>query len=178
MAQGGRDKRHIDDVEPRLRREVDLLRKRGVSYEEQCGEGAGDRHCVSRSAADESLQFVDRVDLLRLGQLGKLAQPTITATGKRIPGLKLDNPRQLALMHALVRFTHIAAANSFATAELYPRVLAALGSGADRYTLASLAPQATLTARTFVPVTDFATNRWILYAQSLNRQVRNNITKH
>ncbi len=76
--------------------------------------------------------FIDR------GQLGKLAQPTITATGKRIPGLKLDNPRQLALMHALVRFTHIAAANSFATAELYPRVLAALGSGAERYTLASL----------------------------------------
>ena len=77
--------------------------------------------------------FIDR------GQLGKLAQPTITATGKRIPGLKLDNPRQLALMHALVRFSHIAAANSFATAELYPRVLAALGSGAERYTLASLA---------------------------------------
>ena len=76
--------------------------------------------------------FIDR------GQLGKLAQPTITATGKRIPGLKLDNPRQLALMHALVRFSHIAAANSFTTAELYPRVLAALGSGADRYTLASL----------------------------------------
>ena len=41
-------------------------------------------------------------------------------------------------MHALVRFSHIAAANSFTTAELYPRVLAALGSGADRYTLASL----------------------------------------
>jgi len=76
--------------------------------------------------------FIDR------GQLGRLAQPTITATGKRIPGLKLDNPRQLALMHALVRFSHIAAANSFTTAELYPGVLAALGSDPDRYTLASL----------------------------------------
>jgi hypothetical protein len=76
--------------------------------------------------------FIDR------GQLRKLAQPTVTATGKRIPGLKLDNPRQLALMHALVRFSHIAAANSFTTAELYPSVLAALGSGAERYTLASL----------------------------------------
>ena len=76
--------------------------------------------------------FIDR------GQLRKLAQPTITATGKRIPGLKLDNPRQLALMHALVRFSHIAAANGFTTAELYPQVLAALGSGSDRYTLASL----------------------------------------
>ena len=67
-----------------------------------------------------------------------LAQPTISAAGKRIPGLKLDNPRQLALMHALVRFSHIAAANSFTTAELYPGVLDALGAGADRYTLASL----------------------------------------
>jgi hypothetical protein len=41
--------------------------------------------------------FVDR------RQLRNLAQPTLTATGKRIPGLKLDNPRQLALMHTLVR---------------------------------------------------------------------------
>jgi hypothetical protein len=76
--------------------------------------------------------FIDR------GQLQKLAQPTITPTGKRIPGLKLDNPRQLALMHALVRFAHIAAGNSFTTAELHPRVIKALGGSADRYTLAAL----------------------------------------
>src|SRR5208282_6246288 len=65
--------------------------------------------------------FVDR------GQLRKLAEPTVTSTGKRIPGLKLDHPRQLALMHALVRFAHIAAGNTFAPAELHPRVVAALG---------------------------------------------------
>ncbi len=41
-------------------------------------------------------------------------------------------------MHALVRFSHIAAANSFTTADLLPRVLDALGSGGGRYTLASL----------------------------------------
>ncbi len=76
--------------------------------------------------------FIDR------GQLRKLAQPTITATGKRIPGLRLDNARQLALMHALVRFSHIAAANRFTTADLLPRVLDALGSDGARYTLASL----------------------------------------
>src|SRR5262249_12625771 len=58
--------------------------------------------------------FVDR------GQLRKLAEPSITATGKRIPGLKLDHPRQLALMHALVRFAHIAAGNTFTTAEIHP----------------------------------------------------------
>jgi hypothetical protein len=51
--------------------------------------------------------FVDR------GQLRKLAEPTITSAGKRIPGLKLDHPWQLALMHALVRFAHVAAGNTF-----------------------------------------------------------------
>ena len=61
--------------------------------------------------------FVDR------GQLRNLAQPTVLPGGKRVPGLKLDNPRQLALMHALVRFAHIAAGNTFTTAELYPHVL-------------------------------------------------------
>lgn len=76
--------------------------------------------------------FIDR------GQMRKLAQPTITAAGKRIPGFKLDNPRQLALMHALVRFSHLAAANGFTTAELHPRVVDALGCTADQYTLASL----------------------------------------
>jgi hypothetical protein len=76
--------------------------------------------------------FVDR------GQLRKLAEPTVLPSGKRIPGLKLDNPRQLALMHALVRFAHIAAGSTFTTAELYPHVLAALQMSADQYSLASL----------------------------------------
>ena len=76
--------------------------------------------------------FVDR------GQLRKLAEPTITATGKRIPGLKLDHPRQLALMHALVRFAHIAAGNTFTTAEIHPAVIEALGCDPNHYTLSSL----------------------------------------
>jgi hypothetical protein len=76
--------------------------------------------------------FIDR------GQLRKLTQPTITASGKRIPGLKLDNPRQLAVMHALVRFAHIAAGNTFTPAEIHPHVIDALGSSPERYTLASL----------------------------------------
>src|SRR5260370_1778941 len=76
--------------------------------------------------------FVDR------GQLRKLAEPTVTSTGKRIPGLKLDHPRQLALMHALIRFAHIAAGNTFTTAEIRPAVIAALGFAPESYTLASL----------------------------------------
>jgi hypothetical protein len=76
--------------------------------------------------------FVDR------GQLHRLAEPTITPSGKRIPGLKLDHPRQLALMHALVRFAHIAAGRTFSTAEIHPHVLEALGATAQTYSLASL----------------------------------------
>src|SRR5712664_3133503 len=76
--------------------------------------------------------FVDR------GQLRKLTKPTLTPTGKRVPGLKLDNPRQLALMHALVRFAQIPAARTFSTAEIYPHAVAALGSTTEQYSLASL----------------------------------------
>ena len=76
--------------------------------------------------------FVDR------GQLRQLAEPTLTPSGKRIPGLKLDNPRQLALMHALVRFAHIAAANTFSTAQIHPHVVDALGCTTEHYSLASL----------------------------------------
>lgn len=41
-------------------------------------------------------------------------------------------------MHALVRFAHIAAGNTFTTAEIHPYVIKALECPSDRYTLASL----------------------------------------
>jgi hypothetical protein len=76
--------------------------------------------------------FVDR------GQLRKLSQPTILPNRKRIPGLKLDHPRQLALMHALVRFSHIAAQRTFTTPEIYADMLRALKTTPKHYSLASL----------------------------------------
>jgi hypothetical protein len=76
--------------------------------------------------------FLDR------GHLRKLAEPTVLPKGKRIPGLKLDHPRQLALMHALVRFAHIAAGNTFTTADIYPRTVEALGVPPTEYSLSSL----------------------------------------
>jgi hypothetical protein len=76
--------------------------------------------------------FVDR------GQLRTLAAPTVLPSGKRIPGLKLDHPPQLALMHALVCFAHIPAQQTFTTTELYPKTLAALGVPATNYTLNAL----------------------------------------
>jgi hypothetical protein len=76
--------------------------------------------------------FVDR------GQLRRFSQPTQTKKGKRIPGLKLDHPRQLALMQALVRFAHLAAGGIFTTRELHPQVAQALGLAPDQYKLTSL----------------------------------------
>ena len=79
--------------------------------------------CDSYLGAQQDIleTFIDR------GQLRQLTQPTILASGKRVPGLKLDNPRQLALMHALVRFAHLAAGNTFTTADIHSHVLAARG---------------------------------------------------
>jgi hypothetical protein len=76
--------------------------------------------------------FVDR------GQLRQLAEPTRLTNGKRIPGLKLDHPRQLALMHALVRFARLASGDTFTTRDLHPAAAAALDVATDQYRLASL----------------------------------------
>jgi hypothetical protein len=76
--------------------------------------------------------FVDR------GQLRRLSEPTVMENGKRIPGLKLDHPRQLAVMHALVRFANIAAGSQFYTRDLHSHVADALGTTTAEYTLASL----------------------------------------
>jgi hypothetical protein len=76
--------------------------------------------------------FVDR------GQLRKLAEPTVLPNRKRVPGLKLDHPRQLAIMHALVRFSHIAVGNTFTTAEIHTHAMEALETTDNHYNLSSL----------------------------------------
>jgi hypothetical protein len=76
--------------------------------------------------------FVDR------RQLQQLAAPTLLPSGKRIPGLRLNHPRQLAVMHAVVRFAHIAAGSTFTTRELHREAAAALGCAPESYSLASL----------------------------------------
>ena len=69
------------------------------------------------------------------GQLRKLAEPTITATGKRIPGLKLDNAATCA--HARSRALHPHRCRQ----QLYdgrssPQSPRCLGADGGRYTLA------------------------------------------
>jgi hypothetical protein len=76
--------------------------------------------------------FVDRE------QLRKLTQPTLLPNGRRIPGLKLDHPRQLALMHSLVRFCYLAAEGTFRTCDLYPQTLQTLHMTPEQYKLGSL----------------------------------------
>ena len=76
--------------------------------------------------------FIDR------GQLRKLAEPTVLPNGRRIPGLKLDHPRLLAVMHALVRFANVAANGRFTTVDLYGPALHTLGVADAQYSLASL----------------------------------------
>ncbi len=68
------------------------------------------------------------------GQLRKRAEPTIPANGKRLPGFKLDHPRQLAVMHALVRLAHIAAGAGFGSVDVYTPALEALGAKPTEYT--------------------------------------------
>lgn len=76
--------------------------------------------------------FLDR------GELRKLGEPTVLPNGKRIPGLKVDHPRQLALMSSLVRFSHVAAGDTFTTAELRVGVAEALGIPVERCARGSL----------------------------------------
>lgn len=76
--------------------------------------------------------FVDR------GQLRRLTEPTVLPNGKRIPGLKLDHARQRALMQALVRFSHIAAGDTFSSAEIHADTAKALGRTVSDYKLAAL----------------------------------------
>src|SRR5438876_8165022 len=75
--------------------------------------------------------FVDREELRQL------TQPTLLPNGRRIPGLKLDQPRQLALMHSLVRFCYLAAEGTFTTRDLYPQTLQALRRAPEEYKLGS-----------------------------------------
>ncbi|HVO63560.1 MAG TPA: hypothetical protein VMT53_21730 [Terriglobales bacterium] len=87
---------------------------------------------IQRDIQDIPEIFVHR------GPLRQLAATTILPAGKRIPGLKLDRPRRLALMHPLVRFSHIAAGSAFTTAGIYPYVAEAPGNSPSPYSLASL----------------------------------------
>lgn len=72
------------------------------------------------------------------GHLQQLTLATVTPTGRRVPGLKLQDTRLLAVMQALTCFTWLAGRGSFRTVDLLPRVLEALGQTTLAYTLGRL----------------------------------------
>jgi hypothetical protein len=52
------------------------------------------------------------------GQLQRLRQPTVSAAGRRTPGLRLDDARLLAVLQALTNFVYLLGKASFRTADL------------------------------------------------------------
>src|SRR3954454_10648443 len=76
--------------------------------------------------------FVDR------GQLEQLRQATVSPSGRRTPGLKLDDPRLLAVLQALTCFALLAGRGRFRTTDLHPEVAEALGRTPATYTLGHL----------------------------------------
>jgi hypothetical protein len=76
--------------------------------------------------------FVDR------GQLERLRQPTVSTSGRRTPGLKLDDPRRLAVLQALTCFALLAGRGRFRSTDLHAKVAKGLGQTTASYTLGQL----------------------------------------
>src|SRR5262249_35611751 len=76
--------------------------------------------------------FVDR------GQLERLRQATVSPTGRRTPGLKLDDPRLLAVLQALTCFAFLAGRGWFRTTDLHQTAAEALGQTTETDTLGRL----------------------------------------
>jgi hypothetical protein len=72
--------------------------------------------------------FVDR------GQRERLRQPTVAPSGRRTPGLKLDDPRLLAVLQALTCFALLAGRGRFRTTDLHAIVAESLGKTTETYT--------------------------------------------
>src|SRR5262249_11789326 len=72
------------------------------------------------------------------GQLEQLRQPTVSPSGRRTPGLKLDDPRLLAVLQALTYFALLAGRGRFRTTDQHATAVAALGKTTESYTLGQL----------------------------------------
>jgi len=79
---------------------------------------------------DVLTSYVDR------GQLQQLRQPSISATGRRVPGLRLDDPRLMAVLQALTCFAYLAGKGCFRTKDLLADVHRTLGT--PHFTLSQL----------------------------------------
>ena len=66
------------------------------------------------------------------GQLEALRQPSVSASGRRTPGLRVDDGRLLAVLGALTAFAYLVGWGCFRTADLLEDVRRALGRPAYR----------------------------------------------
>jgi hypothetical protein len=71
---------------------------------------------------DVLASYVDR------GQLQELRKPSISVTGRRVPGLRLDDPRLLAVFEAITCFAYLVGKGCFRTKDLLVDVQKALGN--------------------------------------------------
>ena len=85
---------------------------------------ANDRYLQAQQDVLET--YVDR------GQLEQLRQPSVSASGRRTPGLRVDDRRLLAVLHGLVCFVNLVGKGVFKTADLLADVRGALGEPAYR----------------------------------------------
>lgn len=74
--------------------------------------------------------YVDR------GQLQELRQPSVTPNGRRVPGMRVDDPRLLAVLNAILCFSYLAGKGGFRTRDLLVDVQQHLTD--PQYTLAKL----------------------------------------
>jgi hypothetical protein len=79
---------------------------------------------------DVLASYVDR------GQLEHLRQPSVSASGRRVPGLHLDDPRLLAVLQAILCFAYLVGKGCFRTKDLLVDVRKALRN--PDYTLSQL----------------------------------------
>jgi hypothetical protein len=74
--------------------------------------------------------YIDR------GQLEQLRQPSVSPTGRRVPGLHIDDPRLMAVLQAMLCFAYLVGKGVFRTKDLLADVQRALGN--PQYTLNQL----------------------------------------
>jgi len=98
---------------PKLREAMDCANERYLSVQQ-----------------DILASYVDR------GQLEQLRQPSISPTGRRVPGLHIDDPRLMAVLQAMLCFAYLVGKGVFRTKDLLADVQRALGN--PQYSLAQL----------------------------------------
>lgn len=94
-------------------------------------------HCMD-NCNKRLLRWQDTIDQTTVSSrfLEKLGQPTVPENGRRVPGLKLDNPRLYLVLSAVLQFAHLI--TGFRSKELRTYLQGRFGLSPDDYTAAQL----------------------------------------